>query len=396
MNARIEDRSGLRSFAVLTTGFAAAVGLLYYGRAFCITLVAAVILAFMLDPFVRLFMRAKLPRGLASLLVCVIAVLGLYLLGFALFTQLTSFAEDLPEYTQRINALVDRTAAQMERFEDNLYRNMVPRRLQIAPVEPQLQQKPPTGRRKRNAPQAAVPENPPAVPEVRIHQDRGSIVQYVATYVSSFYNTLLMISFVPFLVYFMLAWRDHISSTFLAIYKDSERARAGRSWQVIADMARAYVVGNVILGIFISVVSCTIFFTWHLPYWILVGFLSGFASLIPYVGLPLAIIPPLVSSLMMYDAVTPYVVISAEVAVLHLLALNLLYPAVVGARVHLNPLVVTIALMFWGTLWGAIGLVLAIPMTAAVKAYLDNTDSMKEYGRLLGDQPLTRLEQTAA
>ena len=76
---------------------------------------------------------------------------------------------------------------------------------------------------------------------------------------------------------------------------------------------------------------------------------------------------------------------------------NLLYPAVVGARVHLNPLVVTVALMFWGTLWGAVGLVLAIPVTAAIKAYLDNTESLKHYGRLLGDQPESRFEeQTAA
>ncbi|MBC7925328.1 MAG: AI-2E family transporter, partial [Bryobacteraceae bacterium] len=134
------------------------------------------------------------------------------------------------------------------------------------------------------------------------------------------------------------------------------------------------------------VVSCGIFFSWNLPYWILVGFLSGFVSLIPYVGLPLAMLPAMVSSLMMYDAITPYVVICLEVGLLHLLALNLLYPAVVGARVHLNPLVVTVALMFWGTIWGGIGLLLAIPMTAAVKAYLDNTDSMQGYGKLLGDQ----------
>ncbi|MDZ4802263.1 MAG: AI-2E family transporter, partial [Bryobacteraceae bacterium] len=152
------------------------------------------------------------------------------------------------------------------------------------------------------------------------------------------------------------------------------------------SMARAYVVGNVILGIVISVVSCVVFFSWHLPYWLLVGILSGFLSLIPYVGLPLAMIPAVVAALLTYDALTPYFVICLEVGIIHLLALNLLYPAVVGARVHLNPLVVTIALMFWGTIWGGLGLVLAIPMTAAVKAYLDNTDSMQEYGRLLGDQ----------
>ena len=397
MNARLEERSGLRSFAVLTTGLAAAVALLYFGRAFCITLVVSVILAFMLDPLVRLFMRARLPRGFASFLVCLIAVLALYLLGVALYSQIASFADDLPEYTERINLLADRTAAQLETLETNISQKLIPRRLLQANNPPQQQtQQPPTGRRRRNAPPPQ-PQAPPAVPEVRIHQDRASTMQYVAGYVSSFYNALLMISFIPFLVYFMLSWRDHIQNTFLAIYKDSERVRAGRSWQVIGDMARAYVVGNVILGVMVSTVSCFIFYTWHLPYWILIGLLSGFLSLIPYVGLPLAIIPPVISALMMYDAITPYLVIGLEVGVIHLLALNLLYPAVVGARVHLNPLVVTVALMFWGTLWGAVGLVLAIPMTAAIKAYLDNTESLKDYGRLLGDQPESRFkEQTAA
>jgi predicted PurR-regulated permease PerM len=53
--------------------------------------------------------------------------------------------------------------------------------------------------------------------------------------------------------------------------------------------------------------------------------------------------------------------------------------------VHLNPLAVTIALMFWGTLWGGIGLLLGIPITAGIKAVCDNVDSWKPYGKLLGD-----------
>jgi predicted PurR-regulated permease PerM len=53
--------------------------------------------------------------------------------------------------------------------------------------------------------------------------------------------------------------------------------------------------------------------------------------------------------------------------------------------VHLNPLVVTIALMFWGTLWGAIGLLVAIPITAAIKAVCDNVSSLQGFAKLLGD-----------
>jgi predicted PurR-regulated permease PerM len=46
---------------------------------------------------------------------------------------------------------------------------------------------------------------------------------------------------------------------------------------------------------------------------------------------------------------------------------------------------VTVALMFWGMLWGAVGLVLAVPVTAGIKAVCDNVESLQDYGRLLGD-----------
>jgi predicted PurR-regulated permease PerM len=108
-------------------------------------------------------------------------------------------------------------------------------------------------------------------------------------------------------------------------------------------------------------------------------------SLIPYIGLPLAAVPPLFAALPVYKTMAPYLLVGSTVAVLHLLALNLFYPKVVGSRVHLNPLVVTIALMLWGVLWGAVGLVLAIPLTAGIKAVCDNVRSLQGYGRLLGD-----------
>jgi predicted PurR-regulated permease PerM len=190
---------------------------------------------------------------------------------------------------------------------------------------------------------------------------------------------------VPFLVYFMLSWRDHIRRSFLYLFSGSERQVVGKSWQGVADMVRAYVIGNFILGLMLATISSSFFFSIRLPYWPLVGPLSGFLSLVPYVGLPLAMIPALAAGLIVYDQPAIYVMIAVVVAVLHLVAMNLLYPKVVGSRVHLNPLVVTVALMFWGTIWGGIGLLLAIPITAGIKAVCDNVTSLHGYGRLLGD-----------
>jgi predicted PurR-regulated permease PerM len=123
----------------------------------------------------------------------------------------------------------------------------------------------------------------------------------------------------------------------------------------------------------------------RLPYPLLIGPISGFLSLVPYIGVPLAVVPPMIAALPVYSTPTIYIVIAMVVTTVHLLALNLLYPKMVGSRVHLNPLAVTIALMFWGTVWGGIGLLLGIPITAGIKAVCDNVGSLKPYGKLLGD-----------
>jgi predicted PurR-regulated permease PerM len=58
-------------------------------------------------------------------------------------------------------------------------------------------------------------------------------------------------------------------------------------------------------------------------------------------------------------------------------------PKVIGKRLRLNPLVVTIALLVWGWIWGAMGLILAIPMTGTMKIIFDHIDSLHASGRWL-------------
>jgi predicted PurR-regulated permease PerM len=311
-------------------------------------------------------------------------LLVLYLLGLGLYTQVSGLAEEIPTFSQRMNELVDNVATRVDDVEKRTYQVLIPKRFQDVPP-PAGVPAPETVRRKRGSKAPDPVVAPPTIPEVRIHSEPTPLLTYVYGYVRSFYDVLLMASFVPFLVYFMLSWRDHMRRSFLYLFNGSERQVVGKSWQGVADMVRAYVIGNFILGLMLATVSCSFFFSIRLPYWPLVGPLSGFLSLVPYVGLPLAMAPPLAAGLIVYNQPTVYVMIAVLVAVLHLVAMNLLYPKVVGSRVHLNPLVVTVALMFWGTIWGGIGLLLAIPITAGIKAVCDNVTSLHGYGRLLGD-----------
>ncbi len=367
--------------SVSTLAVTAAVAMLYFGRVFFITVIIAVIIAFLLDPIVLFFMKLRLGRGPASFVVCSLAVLVLYLGVLGLVTETASLAEDIPAYSERINVLADQTIAKLEDFEKGMTAALFPKRSKL----PETQAVDPRSKRRRVTAEPPPAPQTPGVQEVRIRPDATPFYKILYDYVSSLYNVILMASFVPFLVYFMLAWRDHLRIRFISLFRGELRNAAGEGWRRIADVARAYVFGNFLLGILLGVASSIFFASVRLPYWLLVGPLSGFLSLVPYLGLPLAVAPPLIAALPAHSDPAMYVFIAGVVSLLHLLALNLVYPKFVGSRVHLNPLVVTLALMFWGTLWGGIGLLLAVPITAGIKAACDSVESLKPYGKLLGD-----------
>jgi len=363
---------------------AAAVVLLYYGRVFLITVTIAAMIAFLLEPLVDLFMKFRLPRGLASFVVCSISLLVLYLAGLGLYNEAQLMMEDLPAYSSRINEIVDDAAARADRIEQQIIRSVVPRKFQDGAAEP-AQAQGPAGTVARAKKKKAEPADPPPIQEVRVRPEPTPLLAYAYTYLRDYYSVLLMASFVPFLVYFILSWRDHLRSRLLVMFEGDARYTITKAIDGLADMVRAYVIGNFLLGVLLSVASAVLFATVKLPYWIIAAPLSGFLSLVPYIGLPLALIPPVVAALPATRDPAIYIFVIASVAILHLLALNFLYPKFVGSRVHLNPLVGTIALMFWGMLWGAVGLLLAIPLTAALKTLCDNVSSLRPYGRLLGD-----------
>jgi predicted PurR-regulated permease PerM len=132
------------------------------------------------------------------------------------------------------------------------------------------------------------------------------------------------------------------------------------------------------------VISTAIFGVLHFPFFYFVGVISGFLSLIPYLGVLLAIAAPLFAGIGHIDSADVVLIVITVVA-LHVFSLNVLYPKFLGNRLQLNPLAVTMALLVWGWLWGAIGLVLAIPITAAMKIIFDHVESLKPYGAWLGE-----------
>ena len=378
-------REKARGYALPLIATGVIIALLYWARIVFITISIALIIALILEPFVAFVMRARLPRPIATFLVCIFAVLVLSLGGFAAWNELSGLATDAPAFRDHLTDFTGDLTDRVQRFEDSVTRLVTPVRKASPtslPIPPPL---PPQRKNRKSVIQQIVPDLPGPIPEVRIHDDRNAVAAYIYGQLGTVYEVILMASFVPFLVYFMLSWRDHMYRSFLRLFNESSRIAATRSLEGVASTARAFVVGNFMIGVLLSGICWAAFALLHLPYPSLVGGLSGFLSLLPYLGLAVALVPPLVAGIAGGTASSVLFLACLTVAVLHLAAMNLLYPKLVGARVHLNPLVVTISLMFWGFLWDAAGLLLAIPITAAIKAVCDNVEDLKPYGRFLGN-----------
>jgi predicted PurR-regulated permease PerM len=381
----------VHSYALPTIAAGVIIAILYWARVIFITAITAVIIALILEPFVGILIRLRFPRSLATFMVGVIAALVMYFGGLAAYNQLSGLAADAPEFKDNLTGFIGGVTDRVQELEDSASRVLTPARKPGRTVAPSPVA-PATGPRRNRAKTAqpvipVVPDVNPAGPiqEVRIHEDRNPIVDYVYARLGTVYEFLLMASFVPFLVYFMLSWRDHIYRRFLRFFDGPDRVAAARSLEGVAEMARAFVVGNFMIGVLLATVTWVAFALIHIPYPFLTGVLSGFLSLVPYAGMPLAFVPPVLASIAGGGHGTVFLLAFAIVLTLHLTAMNVLYPKIVGARVHLNPLVVTCSLMFWGFLWDAPGLVLAIPITAGIKAVCDNVAGLRPYGRFLGD-----------
>jgi predicted PurR-regulated permease PerM len=200
---------------------------------------------------------------------------------------------------------------------------------------------------------------------------------------NSLAGVLLGLTFVPFLVFFMLAAKRQVWHATMQLFPATERTGVKQALTDVTMVLRSYVVGTALVGLVLIVCSWLLFWRMGLDFPFLTALVSGLLNLIPYLGVVLSWIPPLLTGLKQFHTVGPFLFIFAALGFFHLLAANFLIPALVGWRVRLNALALTLSLLFWGWLWGPMGLILAVPITAVLKVVCDHVESLQPVGRWL-------------
>jgi predicted PurR-regulated permease PerM len=341
------------SVAQIVVAVIAVIGLTYLLKLVLVTTLASLLLAFVLEPLVSGLSRIRVPRAFGALL-AVLLMVGLAVgLTFFFYGRAVDFATQLPKYSGKIRSTLAILREQTSQIEESTRSVIASPRVGKTPLAVEIQEAPGLSR--------------------VISAGGGTLGE-----------VFLAITFVPFLVYFMLTWKDHAHSTTVRLFPREHRLVAHRTVGRISTMIRSFIAGNVLIGLINTLVSTIVFWQLGIPYFYFLGVISGFASLVPYLGVFLALLPPFAGGLGIVDR-SGVLIILLTVVGLHVLTLNVLYPKIVGKRLRLNPLAITLSLLFWAWIWGAMGLILAVPIVGATKIMCDYIDPLRGLGAWLGD-----------
>ena len=350
--------------AQFVIAIAAAVGLIYLLKLVLVTILVSALLAFALDPLVVALARIRLPRALGSAIAVLLLIAFSLALTFFFYSRAIDFLEELPRFSAVIHDNLQKLQAEAEKIE-NSTRLLIPESKGKKPIPVQVQQSP-------------------------------GLTNLLSSSASQFIDIALAISFVPFLIYFMLTWKSHIHSATLAVFPKEKRLVAFRTIGRLSEMVRSFIVGNLVVGLLNAAASTIVFGYVHLPYFYFLGAISAFAGLVPYLGVFFALLVPLAAGMGVLPK-TQLSIVFLTVILLHVVSMNVLYPKVIGRRLRLNPLAVALSLLFWAWIWGAFGLILAVPLMGTTKIICDYIEPLQGLGAWLGDSSfkgrLTRTTQ---
>jgi predicted PurR-regulated permease PerM len=325
----------------------------FFASSFCITLLLAAFLAILVDPVVTYGERWHVPRSASAGLLIVSGMLFFCFVSYASYNRISALLETMPRYTERIREVIQPLNQKIAKVQETAGR--------LNPETPAKK-----------------------VAEVKIHEP-PSWPTYMIRGVGPVWGAIIIIGVVPFLTFFNLIRKEQMIQRLTCLLGTA--IDVPQFVARVTRMVRGFAAGNLIIGSAMAVVTVLVLLALKIQGAVVLGVASGFANLIPFIGVLLALLIPFAAALLQFNTAAPFAIILLTVVCLHLISANFLIPKIIGSRVSIGPVAATAGILFWGWLWGLMGILLAVPLTAFVKIVADCHPSLIHISNLLAESP---------
>lgn len=323
---------------------------LSFGKIVILPVLFAILLANLLLPATRTLARRNWYRPFSILAPLTVTVLIGATLVFFLSTQVISFLDDLPALETRF---------------DELYLS----------VQKWVRE---------NAHITIKKQNEYLTRGVENLQDQ--VPQLLGMTLSSILEIANYVFLVPIYTFLILYYRDNIKSFLVGTFKNGSEDKVKEVLNESSAVAQHYMLGLLIETSFVFTLNLIGFMIIGVKYKVLLALLAALLNLIPYIGMIIANILCMLSTVVTSDNPTDALWVGVVLALVQVIDNNFGMPLIVGSKVRINGLVMIIGVISGGALCGIPGMFLAIPGIAVLKIIFDNVGGLKPWGVLLGDE----------
>lgn len=326
------------------------VAILVIARDVLLPLTIAVFFTFLLMPISQRLQKWRFPRPLAIIVSIVIAMSVFAGLLYFFYTQIISFADDLPALQEKLNQKLETIQLFIRREFD------------ISKAD------------QRNWVNSKIQEN------------TSSGEDMLMGLFSATTGFLVNFALIPIYIFFLTLYKEKFKQFVTLITKGNNHEQVIEVLKKVSRVSQNYLKGIFLDVLILSILNSTGFLLLGLEHAILFGVLASILNIIPYIGVLVGSILPVVMALLTKDEIGYAVGAAGVCVVVQFIDNNFITPYVVGSSVSINPLTAIIALIASAAIWGTVGMVLCLPLTGMLKVVCDNVEGLKPYGFLIGEE----------
>jgi len=357
----------IRSMALIILTSIVTVYFIDWAQSVLLPLVVAVLISYSLDPVVSLFDRIRIPRPLSAALILT-ALIGAIAAGsIPLKQEAMAILDKIPmaiQEFQRKEANAPKEEGIMEKAQN------AAKEIEDSTKEDQEKQTP----EEAGATSVRLIDKPMDVQAYVINSSPAALVL-----ITQFFSVLL-------LVYFLLSVGSLYRRKVVRLSGPSfaRMRNAARILEDLHQQVRRFLFVMVISALFVGVMTWLAFLALGMEQAALWGVIAGVASAIPYVGPILVFIATGGAAFIQFGELEMALIVAGTSLFITSIQGSLLTPWLTSYLSSLNAVAIFIGLLFWGWLWGPVGLIIATPLLMIIKSVCDHIINLRAVGEMLG------------
>jgi predicted PurR-regulated permease PerM len=373
----------------LVKGVAAAVlaalivATLYFGRDVFVPVALSILLSFVLAPLVHALQDFRVPRAISVIGVVLLAFSIIFVIGGVIATQMTQLAGELPRYESNMRAKIQSlrgTAAA---------NNTLERAADVLQDLGKELNKPKELSSARSATPAAnsLPGQDARPIPVEVRQPPPTALESIAALISPLLHPLMTSGIVIIFVIFTLLQREDLRNRLIKLAGSHDLQKTTVALNDAAERLSRLFLSQLALNSAFGLVIGTGLWFIGVPSAVLWGILAGILRFVPYIGVFIAAVFPLLLAVAVDPGWSMLLWSAALFVIVEPLVGQVIEPLLYGRSTGLSPLAVVVSATFWTALWGPIGLVLATPLTICLVVLGRHVENLKFLEVMFGDRP---------